>query len=68
MKEKYDGWVLKSYYGRNPFFVPGTFHETRKEVIEWYQQNVDGDWKKERRHEPRNLEIVKVKLVEVSHE
>ena len=66
MKQKYDGWVLKSYYARNPFIVPGTYHETRKEVVEWYRLNVDGDWEKERRR--GKAEIVKVKLVEVFDE
>ena len=36
MKEKYDGWVLKSYYGRNPFFVPGTARGEMKEKIKIY--------------------------------
>ena len=61
--KKYDGWVIKSFYAKNPFLLIGTFHETRKEVIDWYEISVEPFWEKERRK--GYLKIVKVRLVEV---
>ena len=58
----YDGWVMKTFYSRTPTLMPWSFHETRKEVIEWYVLNTGDDWKKER--QKGQLKIVKVKLVE----
>ena len=62
--DKYDGWVIKSYCGRNPWFLLWTFAPTRKEVIELFEKQWIGElWKKYRRQGFHKL--VKVKLVEV---
>ena len=64
-KEKYDGWVIKSYNARTPFLIVEWFGFTRKEAIEKFERAWgEGEWRKERRR--GNFEVVKVKAVEVS--
>ena len=61
--KKYDGWVVKSYCGRNPWIVPYMFRERRIDVIKGFNEGAPGLWRKLRR---KGLhELVKVKLVEV---
>jgi len=63
--EKYDGWVVKSSHGRNPWLLLWSFGKTRKEVIENFEEAWEGErWKKHRR--AGFYKIVKVKFVEVA--
>ena len=63
MAKNYDGWVVKSYFGREPLLVPYSFRTTRTEVIEAWEGGIPGFWKRQRRR--GNVECVKVKLEEV---
>ena len=64
MSKKHDGWVIKSFMGRNPWLIYGFFEETRSKVIERYDDMFGvGCWKAQRKRGA--LKIVKVKLVEV---
>lgn len=63
MKEKYDGWCIKSYWGRNPWLVVNWFGETRIKVIEGFEKATGDSWKKHRK--AGNFKLVKVRLVEV---
>jgi len=64
MSKKYDGWVLKSYCGRNPWLMPWTFKETRKEVLATLQRDVGESFRNYRRKHTH--QIVKVKFVEIN--
>jgi len=65
MMAKYDGWIIKSFHARNPFFMIWTFARTRKAVIELFEEAWGGGlWKKYRRRGFHKL--VKVKFVEVT--
>ena len=67
MSKNYDGWCLKSYYGRSPWLVPDSFHVYRREVIEQFENAYGhGYWEKEQKK--GHYKIVKVKLVEISDE
>jgi len=62
--KKYDGWVVKSFFGRNSWFMEETFYPTRKEVIKHFEERIfgKGEWRKFRRR--GDFKIVKVKFVE----
>ena len=59
-KPNYDGWVIKSCWGRKHSFLIWTFEQTRTEAIAHWGGN---DWKKQRKS--GDFKLVKVKLVEV---
>ncbi len=59
MAEKYDGWVVISFYTKTPTLLPWTFSLTRKGAI----QNWGIGWEKGRKAGWQK--VVKVKLVEV---
>jgi len=61
--KKYDGWVLKSFSGRNPWIMPWTFRETRKEVLINFKETVGEQFRNYRRRGMHK--IVKVKLTEI---
>jgi len=64
--EKYDGWVIKSFYNNKPFLMTWLFHSKKTDVIKDYEEITGIKWREERRR--GGLKLVKVKIVEVMEE
>ena len=64
-KVKYDGWVLKSYMGKNPWLVPNYFRATRTEVKKRCIKFM-GEKMYRKRIREGALKVVKVRIIEVN--
>jgi len=63
MSEKYDGWCVKSYWEETPSLISCSFGVRRIDVIKYWEADIPGLWRKQRRM--GMVKCVKVRLVEV---
>ena len=62
-KVKYDGWCAYYLIKGKHYLYPGSFHGTKKALIEWFDSGSHPKWKEYRR--AGRVKAVKVRIVEV---